>query len=153
MTQYVMLDFVYVTFFKCLCDIILLHFLYIRPMHTFVVHRKGQIIGVTSVVLTLVSQSNDIVVCHCCFLYFAFWNWLMQPGSQQLCKLILYWLLNQDACQLRYKSWILSAPFAKQFHVYMYICMLRGTYLLLLVYNFIIMIAQYLHWQLCHLVF
>ena len=69
------LDFVYVTFFKCLCDIILLHFLYIRPMHIFVVHRKGQVIGVTSVVLTLVFQSNDIAVCHC-FLHFLFWNWL-----------------------------------------------------------------------------
>ena len=86
---FVMLDFVYVTFFKCLCDIILLHFLYIRPVHTFAVHRKGQVIGVTSVVLTLVFQSNDIVVCHC-FAYFAFWNWLMLPGSQQLCIAILY---------------------------------------------------------------
>ena len=27
----------------------------------------------------------------------------------------IVWLLNQDTCQLRYKSWILSAPFAKQF--------------------------------------
>ena len=61
---FVMLDFVYVTFFKCLCDIILLHFLYIRPMHVFVVHRKGQVIGVTSVVLNLVFQSNGVVVCH-----------------------------------------------------------------------------------------
>ena len=33
-------------------------------MHIFVIHRKGQVIGVTSVVLTLVFQSNDIVVCH-----------------------------------------------------------------------------------------
>ena len=73
---FVMLDFVYVTFFKCLCDIILLHFLYIRPMHVFVVHRKGQVIGVTSVVVTLVFQSNGVLVCHC-FLYFAFWNRLM----------------------------------------------------------------------------
>ena len=45
-------------------------------MHIFVVHRKGQVIGATSVVLTLVFHINDIVVCHC-FLYFAFWNWLM----------------------------------------------------------------------------
>ena len=73
---FVMLDFVYVTFFKCLCDIILLHFLYIRPMHVFVVHRKGQVIGVTSVVATLVFQSNGVLVCHC-FLYFAFRNRLM----------------------------------------------------------------------------
>ena len=71
-----MLDFVYVTFFKSLCDILLFHFLYIRPMHIFVAHRKGQVIGVTSGVLTLVLQSTGIVVCHC-FLYFAFWNWLM----------------------------------------------------------------------------
>ena len=27
----------------------------------------------------------------------------------------IVWLLNQDTCQLRYKSWILSASFAKQF--------------------------------------
>ena len=27
----------------------------------------------------------------------------------------IVWLLNQDTCQLRYKSWIISAPFAKQF--------------------------------------
>ena len=27
----------------------------------------------------------------------------------------IVWLLNQDTCQLRYKSWILSAPFVKQF--------------------------------------
>ena len=74
-----MLDFVYVTFFKCLCDIILLHFLYIGLMHVFVVHRKGQVIEVTSVVLTLVFQNNDIVFCHCFFffLYFVFWIWLM----------------------------------------------------------------------------
>ena len=45
-------------------------------MYIFVVHRKGQVIGVTSVVLSLVFQSNGKVVCHC-FLYFAFWNWLM----------------------------------------------------------------------------
>ena len=66
-----MLDFVFVTFFKCLCDIILLHFLYIRPIHIFVVHRKGQVTGVTSVILTLVFQSNDIVGCHCyCIFHF-----------------------------------------------------------------------------------
>ena len=34
-------------------------------MHIFVAHRKGQVIGVTSAVLTLVFQSNDIEVCHC----------------------------------------------------------------------------------------
>ena len=28
----------------------------------------------------------------------------------------IVWLLNQDTCHLRYKSWILSAPFVKQFH-------------------------------------
>ena len=27
----------------------------------------------------------------------------------------IVWLLNQDTCQLSYKSWILSAPFIKQF--------------------------------------
>ena len=84
-----MLGFVYVTFFKCLCDIVLLHFLCIRPMHIFVVHRKGKVIGVTSVVLTLVFHSNDIAVCHC-FLYFAFWNWFMWLGSQQVFIAILY---------------------------------------------------------------
>ena len=68
-----MLDFVYVTPFKCLCGIILLQFLYIWPVHIFVVQRKGQVIGVTSVVLTLVMQSNDIVVSHY-FLYFSFRN-------------------------------------------------------------------------------
>ena len=52
--EFAMLDFVYVTPFKCLCDIILLHFLYIRPVHIFVVHRKGQVTGVTSVVPNLV---------------------------------------------------------------------------------------------------
>ena len=36
-------------------------------MHIFVVHRKGQVIGVTSVVLTLIFQSNDIVVWHIFF--------------------------------------------------------------------------------------
>ena len=71
-----MLDFVYMTPFKCLCGIVLLQFLYIRPVYIFVVQRKGQVIGVTSVVLTLVIQSNDIVVCHY-FFYFSFWNWLM----------------------------------------------------------------------------
>ena len=64
-----MLDFVYVTTFKCLCDIILMHFLYIRPVHIFVVRKMGQVIGVASVVLTLVFHSNDILVCHC-FLHF-----------------------------------------------------------------------------------
>ena len=84
--------FVYVTFFKCLCDIILLHFWYVRPLHIFVVHRKGRVIRMSLllktkvrtpdvVVLTLVFHSNDIAVCHC-FWYFAFWNWLMWPGSQ-----------------------------------------------------------------------
>ena len=29
----------------------------------------------------------------------------------------IVWLLNQDACQLRYKSWILSASFAEQFQL------------------------------------
>ena len=64
-----MLDFVYVTFFKSLCDIILLHFLHIRPMHVFVVHRKGQVIGVTSVVLILVFQSMTLqfVIIFCTF--------------------------------------------------------------------------------------
>ena len=33
-------------------------------MHIFVFDRKGQVIGVTLVVLTLVFYSNDIVVCH-----------------------------------------------------------------------------------------
>ena len=28
----------------------------------------------------------------------------------------IVWLLNQDTCQLRYKSWILRAPFVKHFH-------------------------------------
>ena len=72
-------------------------------------HRKGQVIEVTSVVLTLVFQSNDIVVCHCffvyCFLELTYVAW--EPAT-------LYnnitWLLYQDTCQLRYKSWILSAP-------------------------------------------
>ena len=77
--MYVVLDFVHVTFFKCLCDIILLHLLYITPMHIFVVHRKGQVIGVTSVVFTLLSQGNDIVVCHCffviCILELAYVAW------------------------------------------------------------------------------
>ena len=27
----------------------------------------------------------------------------------------IVWLLNQDTCQLRYKSWIVSTPFVKQF--------------------------------------
>ena len=27
----------------------------------------------------------------------------------------IVWLLNQDTCQLSYKSWNLSAPFAKKF--------------------------------------
>ena len=36
-------------------------------MHIFVVHRKGQVIGVTSVVLTLIFQSNNIVVWHIFF--------------------------------------------------------------------------------------
>ena len=36
-------------------------------MHIFAIHRKGQVIGVTSVALTLVFQSNDIVACHCFF--------------------------------------------------------------------------------------
>ena len=34
----------------------------------------------------------------------------------------IVWLLNQDTCQLRYKSWILSAPFAKRFQFMMLIC-------------------------------
>ena len=74
-----MVDFVYVTF-SCLCDITFLHFLYIRPVHIFVVHRKGQVIGVTSVVLTLVFQSNDIVVCHC-FLYLHYATGLCSLGA------------------------------------------------------------------------
>ena len=41
-------------------------------MHVFVVHRKGQVIEVTSVVLTLVFQNNDIVFCHCFFFFFVF---------------------------------------------------------------------------------
>ena len=45
-------------------------------MHIFVVDRKRQVIGVISVVLTLVFYVNDIVVCNF-FLYFAFLNWLM----------------------------------------------------------------------------
>ena len=45
-------------------------------MHIFVAVRKRQVIGVISVVLTLVFYINDIVVCNC-FLYFAFLNWLM----------------------------------------------------------------------------
>ena len=45
-----MLDFVYVTFFKCLCDIAY------RLVHMFIFHRKGQVIGVTLVVLTLVTE-------------------------------------------------------------------------------------------------
>ena len=59
--------FLYVTFFKCLCSITLMYFLYIRPVHIFAVYRKGQVTGVTSVVLTLVFHSNDIVACHCFF--------------------------------------------------------------------------------------
>ena len=59
--------FLYVTFFKCLCNITLMYFLYIRPVHIFAVYRKGQVTGVTSVVLTLVFHSNDIVACHCFF--------------------------------------------------------------------------------------
>ena len=38
-------------------------------MHIFAVHRKRQVIGVTSVVLNLVFQSNDIVVCQCFFVF------------------------------------------------------------------------------------
>ena len=34
----------------------------------------------------------------------------------------IVWLLNQDTCQLRYKSWILSTPFAKQFQFMTLIC-------------------------------
>ena len=49
-------------------------------MHIFVAHRKGQVIGVTSVVLTLVFQSNDIVVCHC-FLYLHFATGLCSLGA------------------------------------------------------------------------
>ena len=49
-------------------------------MHIFVVHRKGQVTGVTSVVLTLVVQSNDIVVCHW-FLYFTFVTDLCSLGA------------------------------------------------------------------------
>ena len=72
-------------------------------MHIFAVHRKRQVIGVTSVVLNLVFQSNDIVVCQCffvfCILELAYVAW--EPAT-------LYndiaWLLNQDTCQLRYKS-------------------------------------------------
>ena len=111
-----MLDFVYVTFFKCLYDIILLQFLYIRPMHIFVMHRKGQVIGVTSVVLTLVFQSNDVVFCHCFFFVFCILELAYVAWEPVTLYNDIAWLLNQDTCQLRYKSWILSAPFAKQFH-------------------------------------
>ena len=53
--MFVILDFAYMTFSKRLCDIILLHFFtYTRPVHIFVVHRKGQVTGVTSVVPNLV---------------------------------------------------------------------------------------------------
>ena len=103
---FVMLDFVSVTFFKCLFDIILLYFLYIRTVHIFVVDRKEQVIGVTSVVLTLLFHSNDIVVCHFFFLFciLELAYVACEPGT-------LYndivWLLNQDTCQLSYKSWIL----------------------------------------------
>ena len=47
-------------------------------MQIYVAHRKGQVIGVTSVVLTLVDQSNDIVVCH--------WFWYLTFGTG-LCSL------------------------------------------------------------------
>ena len=46
-------------------------------MDIFVVHRNSlQVIGVTSVVLALDFQSNDIVVCHCFF--FVFCNFVLR---------------------------------------------------------------------------
>ena len=58
-----MLDFVYVTP-KCLCDIIAF-FVYKASAYVCFFYRKGQTIGMASVVLTLVFHSNDIVVCQC----------------------------------------------------------------------------------------
>ena len=87
-------------------------------MHIFVVHRKGKIIEVTSVVLTLAFYSNDIVVCHCFFSYFFFFC-ILQLAYVASEQATLYndivWLLNQDTYKLRYKSWTVSAPFVKQF--------------------------------------
>ena len=86
-----MLHFVFVTFFKCLSNIILLHFLCIRPVQIFVVHRKGQVIGVKLVVLTLIYHSDDIVVCHCfffvlCILELAYVAWEPATLLTKLCS-------------------------------------------------------------------
>ena len=45
-----------------------------------------------------------------CILELAYVVWEPAPLYNDI-----VWLLNQDTCQLRYKSWILSDPFAKQF--------------------------------------
>ena len=97
-----MLHFVFVTFFKCLSNIILLHFLCIRPVQIFVVHRKGQVIGVKLVVLTLIYHRDDIVVCHCFFCTLHFGIGLCSLGASNFVNEIVQ-LFNQDTCQLRYK--------------------------------------------------
>ena len=37
----------------------------------------------------------------------------------------IVWLLNQDTCQLRYESWILTDPFAKQFQKQLALAILK----------------------------
>ena len=53
-------------------------------MHIFAVHRKRQVIGVTSVVLNLVFQSNDIVVCQCFFCILHFGTGLCSLGASNV---------------------------------------------------------------------
>ena len=57
MFVFVMLDFVYVTFFKCLVTLFYCIFC-IYKVNAYICYsqRKGQVMGVTSVVLTLVFQ-------------------------------------------------------------------------------------------------
>ena len=51
-------------------------------MDIFVVHRSRQAAGVTSVVLTLVFQGNDIVVCNCSFCTLHFGTDLCSLGAR-----------------------------------------------------------------------
>ena len=66
-------------------------------MYIFFVHRKEQVIGVTSVALTLVFQINNVVVCHCFFYILHFGTAYVAWEPATLYNDIVC-LLNQDTC-------------------------------------------------------
>ena len=65
-------------------------------MHIFVFHRKGQVNGLTSVVLTLVFHSNDSAVCHFFFVFLHFGALAYVDREPTTLYYDIVLLLNQD---------------------------------------------------------